>query len=144
MNLNKYLSDFFSEYLDTDIEFRRGKYFEYDEDEDIVYYSFTEEINPLFYKNIPNHLQKVNPFILNLFHEIGHLYSNDDFDSETWDAYEEMNDSFGSLLSDEDYIKYYNHPIELGATKEGMNLLTMLIKENPEAFKELNEVIGDY
>ena len=144
MNLNKYLSDFFSEYLDTDIEFRRGKYFEYDEDEDIVYYSFTEEINPLFYKNIPSHLQKVNPFILNLFHEIGHLYSNDDFDSKTWDAYEEMNDSFGSLLSDDDYIKYYNHPIELGATKEGMNLLTMLIKENPEAFKELNEVIGDY
>ena len=51
MNLNKYLSDFFSEYLDTDIEFRRGKYFEYDEDEDIVYYSFTEEINPLFQKH---------------------------------------------------------------------------------------------
>lgn len=139
--LDQILENFFSEYLDMDLSFEEGERFEYDEYEDKIYYSFTEEDNDLFYLNVPENLRSLDPFVINLFHEVGHSISDNDFDQKTFDEYEKMISSFDDELTDEDYKKYYNHPIEKKATEEGCSLILDLKENNLEAFKDLLQKI---
>lgn len=140
--LDSYLSNWFADNADLDIDFIEGDKFEQDELNDIVVYSFTETTpyNDLFRNiciDIAPEVAQFDDFILSLFHEVGHIITSDDWSNKEWGNYMNFVNSFNGELTKKDYEEYYTQPIEWSTTAAGMEL----IEDNIEAVKEMQQFI---
>lgn len=140
-NINKLLEKWFSKNLGIELEFKEDSTFGYDDIYETIYYSFTEKTEgDKYFRELCEQIypgaSQFSDFILSLFHEVGHSITDDDFDDETLDEYDDFVNNIKEL-DKETFLKYYNHPVEKEATAEGM----YLIQNNEDKVKELEKAI---
>ncbi len=120
--LNQYLHSWFQANCGFDLDFELGTDFEYVYVDDLIRYAFVvpDDHDKMFFdvcREIAPELESCDNFLLSLFHEVGHYITQEDFEDDEWDDYNEKSD-WGN-----DYNGYYHHPIEYEATRAGIELM---------------------
>lgn len=135
--LNNYLHSWFATNCDFDLDFKLGTDFEYEFVSDTIYYAFVipENHDKLFLdvcREIAPDLETCDNFLLSLFHEVGHYITQEDFEDDEWDNYNET--EYGT-----DYQGYYHDPIEYEATRAGIELMMEHKDKIPEMLRNIQK-----
>ena len=84
---------------------------------------------------------KADPFLWSIMHEIGHRETEDDFEDEEWEEYQ---NTVSDLKSGKDDETYYNLPIEYAATYWAGNYMTEHVEEVATLWNKLKPLIAQF
>lgn len=140
------LNQFFTKWLadhDFDAVAELGTDFSVDLSSNTIYYSVVEIADTAdrfvnFCKSLEPDLVEVDPFIVSFFHELGHIETEDYWDTKDWERY----DKFVEITKD-DYT-YFNFPIEREATKWGCDYIVNNVEEIVEFVRDYSTMISDF
>lgn len=125
--------------------------FSFDCINDVIYYSFvvTGHHDELFLKICQEYKPEIgncDNFILSFFHELGHFETQHLFTEKEWEDYDKLIDSLGNKkdFTDEDYLKYYKHPIEMEATMWACDYIVSNSDKVEKWWKDVKLLINEF
>lgn len=140
------LNHFFTKWLadhNFDAVAELGTDFAVDLTSNTIYYSVVEIADTAerfvnFCKSLEPDLLEVDPFIVSFFHELGHIETEDFWDTKDWEHYDKRLEKPIT-----DYV-YFNLPIEKEATKWGCNYIVNNVEEMVKFVRDYSAMVCDF